>query len=463
MGKNFLGLKRKLPISTATKIISGKIRFIFFLVFLISILLLLAGCTKKECKTNEQCIKEGHEGKCTAEWKCAYEKLCGTKICKGKEGTLLEKKCVNENTCISTIPANNIKLASQTTEQTMAGDKFKITTNYNQPFNTRKDKLNLKLTLSQQAQANSEEKITHVELIGKTKDQRTLTLAEKDTTRVLWTDGSETTIPLTIDFPTADTEGEFTSLTLKIYYNYVQTSGSQKQTKEATLQQNYPAKFSWARPSQPYPCPTKCPEETTAMKGECSPETGICEYTPVPNTCGNYICEANENKCSCKQDCGPCEATTGVYTTRMCTTDNRCVGTIKSGVTPTPKTIIDDKELGYMHLMNNYKYNNPFNTKTDKFTIEMQLYELPAQTTGVKIETIRILEGAQQIAELQINEDLPQTGSKITKEITIPQQPAPEAEKNIKITVWYQYTQNGAIQKGTFEKQLDKTVLISPE
>ena len=124
---------------------------------------------------------------------------------------------------------------------------------------------------------------------------------------------------------------------------------------------------------------------------------------------------------------------------------------------------MDDKKLGYMHLINNYKYKNPFNTKTDKFTIEMLLYELPSQTTGVKIETIRILEGTQQIAELQVNEDLAQTGSQIKKEIALPQQPTIEAEKNMKLAVWYQYTQSGIVQKGTFETQLDKVIILSPE
>lgn len=435
-----------------------------FFIFLVAALLLLAGCTKKECTKDAQCTKEGYEGKCAVNYKCTYDKLCGTKVCKGSQGQYLKKECADDGvTCLITVPKDKVKPTTIVNEQTASGDKFKITTSFNQPLNTRKDFFETTVKLSQQSPTDSEIKIERMELTGKTKDNRIITLSEQKADRYLWTEGSEVKVQMIIDPQTTDYDGELTELTLKVYYNYVQTTGAQKQTKENTIQQKYSLKFTWVRPETPYACPDKCPKETPAMKGSCDSTTGFCEYTPVPNQCGNYICEQNENKCNCAEDCGPCSGNIGVYTYRTCTADNKCVGTVKQGTTATPKQIFDDRQLGIFHLQNNYKYNNPFNIKTDKFNVEINLYELKPEVSGVKIETIRLLDGQQQIAELGVNKDLASVGSKITEDITITPQATAETDRMLTIAVWYQYTQNGQVQKNKFEKQLEKTTILSPE
>lgn len=436
-----------------------------FFILLISILLILSGCEKAECKKDSQCVKEGHKATCINK-KCVYEKLCGGKECKGKEqgSKYLENKCINE-ACISTISAEKTKPSSLVNEQSLAGDRFKITATFNQPFNTRKDYFETRIRLQQKDKANSEHKITRIELTGVTQDRRTVTLAEKQIDRYLWTERSEAVLPILLDFPTttAEKDGEFIELTLKIYYTYLQTSGAQKQTRENTLQQRYSTNFNAAKPEKPYACPTICPEETEAMKGECSASVGICEYTAVANKCGNFICEPSENKCSCKQDCGPCEGNMGAYTHLDCAPDNRCVGKIKQDLMQTPKTIFDDQNRGQFHLQNNYEYKNPFNVLTDKFNVEINLYQLQQQVTGLKIETIRLLDGTQQIAEVEVNKPLPSIGSKITQEIQLPKQALPEVERNLMIGVWYQFTQNNQVQKGNIQKQLERVTILSPE
>ncbi len=449
-----------------------KSKTIFFSIFLISILLIIAGCTKPECKKTQDCkLKPYYSVEC-AEKKCVYNVLseyqCATiEPCAGKisGSTNLEKYCSEDKKeCLSTIPPEKVKPISLSTEQSAAGDRFKITTDFNQPFNTRKDKLNTKITLQQQANTNSEEKITRVELIGTTKDRRTITLAEKQVDKTLWTEGSEINIPLIIKIAGKETDGELTNLILKIYYNYVQISGSTKQVRENLIQNTYTNfKFVWAQPQKPYNCPPICNEEGDAMQGSCDTTTGFCNYAPILNKCGNNICEQNENKCSCAQDCGPCAVSTGVYSTRQCTQDNKCTSVPKQGITITPKNILDEQNKGGFTLQNNYKFNNPFNAKTDKITAEISLYQLQPQVSSVKIETIRLLEGTQQIAELDVNKELSSTTSTIKEELTIPQQSVPETDKSITIAIWYQYTQNNLVQKGKLEKSLEKITILSPD
>ena len=222
----------------------------------------------------------------------------------------------------------------------------------------------------------------------------------------------------------------------------------------------------WVRPEKPYPCPTECePKEGTIAN--CNPTTGFCEYTPQQNTCGNYLCESTatpqENKCTCPKDCGPCTGTVGVYSVKTCTPENKCVTTLKQGILITPQTIFDDRPLGSFHLQNNYQYNNPFNVKSDAFTVSLTLYEAKQQTNNVKIETIRLLDGTQQIADLAVNKDLPAIGSTITEQVRIPPQSSPETDRNLVITVWYQHTTGGVMQKGSFQKSLGKITLLSPE
>jgi len=437
---------------------------VIFLFILLSLLFL--GCKKAECQSNNQCTKQYYTGTCV-ENKCVFDKnptyWCGEALCAGKQGNYLEKFCSN-NTCITAIPSDKVKLASLVNEQTLAGDKFKITTDFNQPFNTRKDTFTTTLALEQQTPGNTEHTITRIELTGTTKERRTITLAEKDINKPLWGEGTDQTTRIILNIPTSDSDGEFIGIMLKIYYTYVQTTGTQKQSKTNVLQDAYPSlKFVWARPDKPYPCPPTCDQEGPGMQGTCNPTTGFCDYESIPNTCGNTICEPTENKCSCAQDCGPCSGTIGVYSIKGCTADNKCIVTTKQSITPTPQTIFDDRPLGPFHLQNNYHYNNPFNVKTDTFDITSTLYQAQEKTTGVKIETIRLLDGSQQIAELPVNKDLPQISSTINEQLHIPPQAQPETDRNLIVAVWYQYTNNGVTQKGNFQKTIGKVTLLSPE
>lgn len=457
----------KVPLLTRLGITMSSRHYVIIL--LVFLLLILASCEKKECKRNEQCTKQYYTGKCV-ENKCTFEKIpknwCGDIPCAGKQGNLLEKYC-QAGQCLSGIPPEKTKLTALVNEHSLAGDKFRLTTNFNQPFNTRKDLFHTTVALSQQSPTNTDHKITRVELSGTTKDRRTITLAEKEINKPLWGAGSDMNAKLIIDFPTTENDGEFAGLTLKVYYSYVQTTGTQKQTKTNVLQNNYAnLKFAWARPEQPYPCTTEC-EQLEGMNGTCNNATGFCEYIPLPNTCGNYLCEdtttPQENKCTCPQDCGPCTGTVGVYSIKACTPENKCVTTLKQGIALTPQTIFDDRPLGSFHLQNNYQYSNPFNVKSDAFTVHLTLYQLKEQTSDVKIETIRLLDGTQQIADLPVNKDLPAVGSTLIEQIRIPPQSSPETDRNLMITIWYQHTTGGVMQKGSFQKSLGKTTLLSPE
>lgn len=442
-------------------------RALFFVV-LVSVLVFIAGCEKGECKRADQCASREHYTAQCVEKKCVYEQkladFCGESVCVGSEGKYLVKECVKETqTCSSGIPESKVKLSSLVQELPSFGDKFKITTEFNQPFNVRKDRFKVTVVLAQQAASNSGYNVARAELVGTTADKRTITLGEQEINRPLWAATSEVAIPLILTFATSDFDGQLDNLVLKVYYSFVQSAGSQKITRNEVLQNRYSTlKFVWARSKNPYPCPV-CNEKGEYHTGVCNQQTGFCEYSPIQNACGNTVCESGENKCSCSVDCGPCAGDVGMHTRRTCSIENTCVAVLKEGVAITPKSVFDDRNLGLFHLQNTYQYNSPFNTRMDKAVISINLYQLQPQVSGVKIEAIRLLEGAQQIAERVVNKDLSTVGSAVREEITIPAQALPEVDRNMLVAVWYQFVQNNAVQKGSFQKSLEKVTLLTPD
>jgi len=208
----------------------------------------------------------------------------------------------------------------------------------------------------------------------------------------------------------------------------------------------------------------------TSCGGECKKDTDCnrahftakcidkkCTFVPLPNECGNFLCDGNENKCTCPQDCGPCTGSAGNYLDYKCEA-NKCITTLKPGTTTQPNKIFDDRSLGPVQLHNNYIYNTPFNVNKDEIILEFKIYKQDPTVSDFKIETIRILEGTQQLADSTINELLSEEVK--TFKIKIPKTTNPEEEHQITIGVWYKYEQNGE-KTGKYEKQLGKITLIN--
>ena len=132
----------------------------------------------------------------------------------------------------------------------------------------------------------------------------------------------------------------------------------------------------------------------------------------------------------------------------------------ESGTASQPASLFDDRSLGPIQLNNNYKYTNPFNIKTNKLTIDFRVYRQDPTTSAMTIETIRLLEGTEQLAETTVNQEI---GAETrTVEISIPSIAEPEEEHTVNLAIWYKYTQGGQEKTGKFEKSLGKITLINP-
>lgn len=456
---------------------------LLLIIAVLALLLLLAGCSSGECSKDAQCTKAHFTSKCVehkcihtpipnecgnlkceasnSETRCSCPSDCGD--CTGKTGKYLVQTCNKNNQCVQDIPATAQKPITQTKELSTGGSKISLTTTFNQPFNTKKDQIELDFKINTLATSMNDIKITRLELTGMTPDKRTIQLSDKTTSIALF-EGSRAKEMLIVDFPTADLDGELANLNLKVYLDYVLTSGSTTTPKSVTLTQQYQSlKFAWAMPDNSSGCPEHC-EEITGMKAECNAQTSFfCDYKPIPGACGNGICDGSENKCKCPADCGPCTGG-GKYLSRSCVSNN-CVAQLKQGITVKSQSEFDERQAGAFTLQNNYKYNSPFNAKTDKFTLEFKLYKKQEGVGTITLKNARLLDGSQEIASTEIGKELNDLDDQQTAEFMIPPtESGTEQERTLTLKVWYEYLQNDETKQGDFSKTLTgKLAILNPD
>jgi len=453
----------------------------FIVILSIVALLILIACTKAECKTAADCTAKSSKAftiSCAAS-KCVYNPIpgvCGNYQCEtgetkgnceldcGKcEGKVAGSQYLvyskTGNTCVQDVPIALIQPVYSTADVPSAGDRFKIDTIYNQPFNMKKDVFKLTFTLAQQSPQNRDIHLTTAELSATTKDKRAITLARQNIDKYLWTGGSAEQ-ELILDFPTAEIEGELTNVALKVQYEYTTVQAGKKTPRQGMLQNKYKDKLVFVKPITSPVCPPSCDDKNQGTRDSCGVQTNFfCVHEPIPNTCGNFKCESGETQCNCPQDCGPCAGSAGLYLDYTCQ-GTVCASILKVGVTAQPSSLFDDRSLGPVELNNNYKFNNPFNIKIDKLTLDFKIYRQDPTVSGMTIETIRLLDGNEQLAETAVNQELG-TDAK-TVEVSIPSIAEPEEEHNVNLDIWYKYTQGGQEKTGKFEKQLGKITLINP-
>ncbi|MBW2993892.1 hypothetical protein KY315_00555 [Candidatus Woesearchaeota archaeon] len=448
-----------------------KTKFFFFLL-LISIIA-LQGCSKAECKTDADCLKPHFTSVCldnkcvntpipnecgngiceTGETKCNCEIDCG--MCAGISGPF-KLSCVGEE-CVETISESDVEQVVSLSDIYVDNDKFDLITAYNKPFNVLKDTFNIRMPVQTSNPKISDRRITKVALVGK-KNRESVPLASKDVYKQVWP-GSEVEFDLILNFPTTESSGTFTDLELQVTYEYLLGTIAKKPLMRK-IYRGYT--LDWIKPSKPYPCPESCDDGNPGTLDVCDESTNFrCEHRPIPNTCGNFICDAAENPCTCPEDCGPCEGDAGTHTTFVCV-NNACVAQLKSGVTQESKSLFDDRNLNAFHLQNNYIYKNPLNVNTDKITLEFNLYNKKEDTSDIKITAIRLFDRTLEIASASPDLILSSVGESKSTQLTIPLQHVPESDPSLILKVWYEYTQNSEVKKGSYTKPLGKITLISP-
>jgi len=402
---------------------------------------------------NGMCEESYNENKCD----CPSD--CGA--CLGPVSPNMEMTCVG-SLCLEGVPPAKIKPITSSAEISAGGDKIRVTTTYNQPFNIIKDLVNLKFSIVSESKYNNNRKIASLILEGNTPDRRTITIAEKTINRNIWSN-QEIDIDMIVDFPTTLKEDNLKDLVLKITYEYDYTTGSTKTPKSVIVKNSYRGIiFNWVKPTTQYPCPETCDDNNMGTQDVCDASTKFfCEHRPVPGACGNFICDGAEDKCTCPGDCGPCTGDAGAYLTYGCV-QNKCTAQLKSGISVTPSSIFDDRKIGAFQMQNNYNYNDPLNTAADTFSLDLNLYDKQEDVSNIKITAVRLFESTNEIASTTQLLALPAVGQSGTLEIVIPPQPEPEMEKSITLKVWYEYEKGGETQKGSFSKSLGKITLLTP-
>lgn len=420
-----------------------------------------AACVDKECTYNpipgvcgnNQCEAQAGENKCN----CPQD--CGQCTGQVQGSQYLGQTCV-DNECVEDIIAEQTPIYTSN-EVSSAGDRFKIETEFNNPFNMKRDVVYFTIMLTQTGRTNQDHKITNIELTGQTADRRTVTLGRKEVNKPLWQTGDLINEELILDFPTADLEGEISSLLLTVNYEYNTVTATTVTPRQTSAKNRYNEKLIFVNPSATYDCPDTCDDGNAGTRDRCGADTNyFCVHEPLPNVCGNFVCDSRENKCTCPQDCGACSGSAGTYTDYTCKA-NTCVTQLKPGASIEPNSLFDDRSLGPVQLNNNFKYNNPFNTNDDTFDLDFSIYRQDPTVSEVVIETVRLLEGQQQIAEQAVNQKLGETATTVS--ISVPETTKPEEDRTVTVGVWYKYVQDGNEKRGNYQKPLGKITFISPQ
>ncbi|MBN2111748.1 hypothetical protein JW707_01480 [Candidatus Woesearchaeota archaeon] len=448
-----------------------------YITLIIAMMLVLAGCGGgKECPptcddgnpcTIDDCGKEtGYECSNTPIPGCSLD--CGVP-CSGAAGQYMEMQCdpATKQCASNAKPGLKISTSSLTNEMQSAGNRFSVITTYNLPFNVKKDLFNVKISLSQIGTGLSEIKIKKIEMFGMDANRNTVTLGEKTVNKYAWTTETDIEEGVRIDFPTSENDGQFTNIRIRIGYEYMQEYGGQVQARTATFEITLRGvTFTWFKPGMTGQCPSSCDDLNPGTADVCNAQTGyFCEHQPIPGKCGNFACDPTENKCTCAEDCGPCEGDAGRYLSFMCQA-NECRTAVKSGVIQEPVSKLDEKNRNFYYLQNKYIYKNPFNVNADSFEIEFSLYSKQDAVGAVRLLSAKLLDRTSEIASVNIGKALNIAGDKAEVSFPSVQFAGYEEDKSlsIKIEVEYDFTTvSGTEQrKDSFTTSLGTVTMINP-
>ncbi len=448
--------------------------------FLIAVILVfLAGCGG-ECKINSDCKKPYFTGECvnkkcvftpipdecgngaceSSENKCSCPVDCG--ICQGSNGPYLKYQCIN-NKCVDAVPLDLIKPVYLSSETTISGITFKVTSDFNNPFNLKKDLFKLKFSLMNIPSTIEDIVLKRVELKGVTKDRRTVTLYDKSINRPLFLE-ADVLEDLILDLTTVETHGELSGLTLKVYFDYSVVSVSKRTAKSGYFQSRYSGlkTFIWANPKEKYSCPDSCDDDNPGTEDVCGEQTKFfCIHKPISGVCGNLVCDSGENKCSCPVDCGPCSGSAGNYMMYVCV-ENDCVAELKPSFFQDVRTIFDDRDLTFFHLQNNFEYKDPFNVDVDAIGLSFTLFDKNEDISEIRITDIRLFDGSAQVAHLAPGLSLSAIGNSVSASVSIPEMARLEQGRALSLAVWYEFDRGGQTVKNDFRKPLGKITLVNP-
>jgi len=402
-------------------------------IVLISTLLLISGCSKKECETKTDCVaKKGiciitscvkgvcnypvKEG-CTCgdfvcdaktENSCNCADDCKKSPCKGSVGKYLEKKCDEKQECVTMLVEAN-KEKPEDIEDTIELLDVKtlmasllVNYKYDKPFNVDSSLLAISIKIDKKQDSVTKLTVKKIKLIEHTgtfdaktklwKNDQAKTLVENDYNRQLWNSQTDLSdgFPITVEDDINASENKKLWVSIEIEYVIVDSRGNEKINN---YEYSKELEFELVDPTVARQCPprTGWDDGNPCTTEKCLAETNFFVEHEMKRGCkGNFICETGENGCNSPKDCEPCEKDIGLYLERVCY-NLECKTKIKGGVRVETISIPDTRIMGITTFLVRSSFNKPFNINKDKFTLQYEVQKL-GEAQGFTITTVQLID-----------------------------------------------------------------------
>jgi hypothetical protein len=226
-------------------------------------------------------------------------------------------------------------------------------------------------------------------------------------------------------------------------------------------------------PTTKQKCPENCNDGNDCTKDYCQKNTFFCVHDAVATSCcGNNVCDSDEDKCTCPEDCGSCSGRFGSYTEFMCV-EQKCHASMRKDVVVTPKPIIDNKDISSdFSIEARIEYNEPFDITKDSFKITITITQLDPSTKDIVFERAQVLDTNNVLLgeKDSINGALSRVGQSFTVNVPLSfVMKVVEEEHTPKIKLIYRYTRppRGTLpgEKLTnqyYEKSIGKLAFVNP-
>lgn len=463
---------------------------IALIIVLVSLLFIVSGCKQKECKVDVDCQQDHFSGRCVAS-ECSYIPIpneCGNDRCEAgvgenecscpqdcgfcdgpAQGTqYLELGCDVSNQCTTDLMTGNQQLKTHTSQELRsAGDVFRVESQLNDPFNVKRDQMDVLVYLTTRASTNSGHIIEGIDIEAKGEDGRTIILASKSISKPILDVGRDNGVSLDVrlDFATGLVEESVRDIRMKVRYKYVQTtsSGSLERTPSPLTNILRNVEFTYVIPTATYACPASCDDGNPGTNDVCDASTDFfCVNVPKAGVCGNFVCDDDENSCNCETDCGVCSKETAFL--RYACEQSQCKASVKSGISKSAQTIgpVEFGQSGFQ-VRTTYTYSVPFDASVDTVLVRFEVVQMSEDIGKITIKEVRASEAGVLLGRSQSSQELTTVGG--TVEIRVPLDLISDAqsEKIVLVEGDYEYTRNGQAQPLTqFRKSLNKATYLSP-
>ncbi len=369
-----------------------------------------AQCIDKECKLtpikgctcgDNECDASINENKCTCPEDCGK---CGATK---SESVYLKEQCFNTETgelcegrialddpceCYEDIDQSQIETETSSISARTRQGTFEGTVEYQQPFDLKRSTFKIKeLKIKDWDEDIDKISLNNIEVYG-TRERTEIKLGSKETQKILW-DGTSVDEEVILDNLYTEEQGMVAALRLVVYYSYILSGKEETSQFEQKFRMS---ELEYIKPTIELNCKDEdCDDDNPGTKDYClSSNTAFCLHEPLPNKCGNYICDTKEDKCTCPSDCGPCQGNIGEYMYYDCV-DNVC-NALLNPKTDTVKEIEKVVEGGVRQYDTDhvFKYDYPYaDIRTSSIKLKLVLKDITNEYGGIKIKSISGYDG----------------------------------------------------------------------